>query len=42
MKVVGSEHLMPRFWVLTDYNRGQIVLVLRGSFLHSQPVAQQQ
>ncbi|KAF8351089.1 hypothetical protein F5887DRAFT_1125059 [Amanita rubescens] len=29
--VVGSEHLIPRFWVLTDYNRGQVVLVLRGT-----------
>ncbi|KAF8628163.1 hypothetical protein AX17_006033 [Amanita inopinata Kibby_2008] len=29
--VIGSEHLMPRFWVLTDHNRGQIVLVLRGT-----------
>ncbi|KAF9004698.1 hypothetical protein BDQ17DRAFT_1399534 [Cyathus striatus] len=29
--VVGKEHLMPRFWVLTDYNRSQIVLVLRGT-----------
>jgi hypothetical protein len=28
--VVGVEHLMPRFWVLTDHSRGQIVLVLRG------------
>ncbi len=37
MKVVGSEHLIPRFWVLTDYNRGQVVLVLRGSFLHQKP-----
>ena len=40
MKVVGSEHLIPRFWVLTDYNRGQVVLVLRGSFLHHQPVSE--
>ncbi|KAF8629600.1 hypothetical protein AX15_003345 [Amanita polypyramis BW_CC] len=29
--VIGSEHLMPRFWVLTDHNRRQIVLVLRGT-----------
>ncbi|KAF9458009.1 hypothetical protein BDZ94DRAFT_1227039 [Collybia nuda] len=29
--VVGSEHMMPRFWVLTDHGRGQIVLVLRGT-----------
>ncbi|KAK2462270.1 hypothetical protein APHAL10511_005576 [Amanita phalloides] len=29
--VIGGEHLMPRFWVLTDYNRGQVVLVLRGT-----------
>ncbi|KXN84203.1 hypothetical protein AN958_12856 [Leucoagaricus sp. SymC.cos] len=29
--IVGTEHLMPRFWVLTDYNRGQIVLVIRGT-----------
>lgn len=31
--VVGIEHLMPRFWVLTDHSRGQIVLVLRGVLL---------
>lgn len=31
--IVGTEHLMPRFWVLTDYNRGQIVLVIRGQVL---------
>jgi len=31
--IVGTEHLMPRFWVLTDYRRGQIVLVLRGLFI---------
>jgi hypothetical protein len=30
--IVGTEHLMPRFWVLTDYIRGQIVLVIRGQF----------
>ncbi|KAJ7265924.1 hypothetical protein B0H12DRAFT_1100137 [Mycena haematopus] len=29
---VGSEHLMPRFWVLTDHSRAQIVLVLRGTY----------
>ncbi|KAL0949095.1 hypothetical protein HGRIS_009185 [Hohenbuehelia grisea] len=29
--VVGVEHLMPRFWVLTDHDRRQIVLVLRGT-----------
>ncbi|KAF7969412.1 hypothetical protein HWV62_27411 [Athelia sp. TMB] len=29
--VVGIEHQMPRFWVLTDHARGQIVLVLRGT-----------
>ncbi|XP_006459806.1 hypothetical protein AGABI2DRAFT_202200 [Agaricus bisporus var. bisporus H97] len=29
--IVGIEHLMPRFWVLTDYNRGQVVLVIRGT-----------
>ncbi|KAJ7727918.1 hypothetical protein B0H16DRAFT_1665562 [Mycena metata] len=28
---IGSEHLMPRFWVLTDHSRAQIVLVLRGT-----------
>jgi sn1-specific diacylglycerol lipase len=28
--VIGIEHLMPRFWVLTDHSRAQIVLVLRG------------
>ncbi|KAJ6612161.1 hypothetical protein B0H10DRAFT_1808160 [Mycena sp. CBHHK59/15] len=28
---IGAEHLMPRFWVLTDHSRGQIVLVLRGT-----------
>ena len=30
-QVFGNEHLMPRFWVLTDYGREQIVLVLRGT-----------
>nr|GAT46135.1 lipase class 3 [Mycena chlorophos] len=29
---IGAEHLMPRFWVLTDHSRAQIVLVLRGTF----------
>jgi sn1-specific diacylglycerol lipase len=33
-KVVGKEHLMPRFWVLTDHSRAQIVLVLRGQFIY--------
>lgn len=28
--VVGSEHRMPRYWVLTDHGRRQIVLVFRG------------
>ncbi|CAK5276119.1 unnamed protein product [Mycena citricolor] len=28
---IGTEHLMPRYWVLTDHSRGQIVLVLRGT-----------
>ena len=28
--VIGIEHMMPRFWVLTDHGRAQIVLVLRG------------
>lgn len=28
--IIGAEHLMPRFWVLTDHSRAQIVLVLRG------------
>ncbi|KAF7301238.1 Lipase class 3 [Mycena indigotica] len=28
---IGAEHLMPRYWVLTDHSRGQIVLVLRGT-----------
>jgi sn1-specific diacylglycerol lipase len=27
---IGREHLMPRFWVLTDHGRSQVVLVLRG------------
>lgn len=29
--VIGIEHQMPRFWVLTDHGRNQIVLVLRGT-----------
>lgn len=29
--VIGIEHQMPRFWVLTDHGRSQIVLVLRGT-----------
>ncbi|KAG2014040.1 hypothetical protein CC2G_010891 [Coprinopsis cinerea AmutBmut pab1-1] len=29
--VIGNEHLMPRFWVLTDYSREQVVLVIRGT-----------
>lgn len=28
--VIGNQFLMPRFWVLTDYNRQQVVLVIRG------------
>jgi len=32
-KVIGNEHLMPRFWILTDHSRAQIVLVIRGQFL---------
>ncbi|KAK1227266.1 hypothetical protein PQX77_009753 [Marasmius sp. AFHP31] len=28
---IGREHLMPRFWVLTDHSRSQVVLVLRGT-----------
>ena len=30
-QVIGSEHMMPRFWVLTDHGRAQVVLVLRGT-----------
>ena len=30
LQVIGNEHLMPRFWVLTDHGRGQIILVIRG------------
>jgi hypothetical protein len=29
--VIGIEHQMPRYWVLTDHGRSQIVLVLRGT-----------
>lgn len=29
--VVGVEHQMPRYWVLTDHQRSQIVLILRGT-----------
>ncbi|KAJ7590581.1 hypothetical protein C8J56DRAFT_824267 [Mycena floridula] len=29
--MIGHEHLMPRFWVLTDHGRRQVVLVLRGT-----------
>jgi len=29
--VVGIERQMPRFWVLTDHDRHQVVLVLRGA-----------
>jgi hypothetical protein len=28
--VIGVERQMPRFWVLTDHHRKQVVLVLRG------------
>ncbi|KAJ3928749.1 MAG: hypothetical protein NXY57DRAFT_901446 [Lentinula lateritia] len=28
---IGREHLMPRFWVLTDHSRAQVVLILRGT-----------
>ena len=31
-KVIGKEHFMPRFWVLTDHSRAQVVLVIRGRF----------
>ena len=34
LKVIGKEHLMPRFWVLTDHSRAQIVLVIRGQFIY--------
>jgi hypothetical protein len=29
--VIGNQHLMPRFWVLTDYLRQEVVLVIRGT-----------
>ena len=29
--VVGSENMMPRFWVLTDHARREVVLVIRGT-----------
>ena len=29
--VIGAEKSMPRFWVLTDHGRRQVVLVLRGT-----------
>ncbi|KAG2150321.1 uncharacterized protein EDB93DRAFT_1142777 [Suillus bovinus] len=29
--VIGIERQMPRFWVLTDHNRHEVVLVLRGT-----------
>ena len=29
--VIGIERQMPRFWVLTDHDRCQVVLVLRGA-----------
>ncbi|KAF8898150.1 hypothetical protein CPB84DRAFT_1709834 [Gymnopilus junonius] len=29
--VIGQEHLLPRFWVLTDHSRGQVLLVIRGT-----------
>ncbi|KZT20637.1 alpha/beta-hydrolase [Neolentinus lepideus HHB14362 ss-1] len=29
--VIGNERLMPRFWVLSDHGRRQVVLVLRGT-----------
>ncbi|KAF5369737.1 hypothetical protein D9757_011987 [Collybiopsis confluens] len=28
---IGQGHLMPRYWVLTDHTRNQVVLVLRGT-----------
>ncbi|KAE9399150.1 hypothetical protein BT96DRAFT_1104199 [Gymnopus androsaceus JB14] len=28
---IGREHLMPRYWVLTDHSREQVVLILRGT-----------
>ncbi|KAG6864389.1 hypothetical protein C0991_009994, partial [Blastosporella zonata] len=29
--ISGNDHMMPRFWVLTDHGRSQVVLVLRGA-----------
>jgi hypothetical protein len=29
--IIGDEHHMPRFWVLCDHRRKQIVLIIRGS-----------
>ncbi|KAG6830952.1 hypothetical protein H0H92_013663 [Tricholoma furcatifolium] len=29
--ISGNEHMMPRYWVLTDHGRSQVVLVLRGT-----------
>ncbi|EPQ59724.1 alpha/beta-hydrolase [Gloeophyllum trabeum ATCC 11539] len=29
--VIGNERLMPRFWILRDHGRRQVVLVLRGT-----------
>ncbi|OBZ71967.1 hypothetical protein A0H81_08119 [Grifola frondosa] len=29
--LVGNENLMPRFWVLTDHSRREVVLVIRGT-----------
>lgn len=29
--VAGNHQLMPRFWVLTDHQRGEVVLVIRGA-----------
>jgi sn1-specific diacylglycerol lipase len=31
--VIGIERQMPRFWVLTDHDRCQVVLVLRGAYI---------
>lgn len=31
--VIGIERQMPRFWVLTDHDRCQVVLVLRGTYI---------
>lgn len=31
--VIGIERQMPRFWVLTDHDRRQVVLVLRGVYI---------